>query len=262
MNYNEKVKSDIDDAEFVLIGIGEEFFLNCQKFENQYKDLIFDDRMKELQLEPIFKEILLKRWIENSADERLSQAYANIAKICNNKNYYIVSLGTDDYIYQWGLENVVTPCGGRKRFQRKVQGRTELLDLDMTETLENEIYEAFSLNDFEKLVCFNEKHKDEMLEYNNIFSAEYNESGYMDNWRQYLKWIQGTVNRRVCVLELGVSLRLPSVIRWPFEKIAFYNNKAMFYRINERLYQMTAELKDKGISIPENSVTFFGNLFV
>lgn len=262
MNDNEILKKHIGDAELILIGIGEEFFDNCNDFEKIYDDLLFDNRIEGLQMSSLFKEVLLKRWLRENVSENLEKAYSNIAKMCTDKNYYIVSLATDDRIHQFGLEKIVTPCGGRKRFQRKIQNESEILDLEMASKLENEIYEAFQLRDFEKLALFNQTHKNDGLEYNNIFSNEYNEEGYLDDWNNYLKWVQGTVNRKVCVLELGVSFRLPSVIRWPFEKIAFYNNEAIFYRINEHLFQMTAELKDKGISIPENAVTFLGNLFV
>lgn len=259
---NEKLKTALDDAELILIGIGEEFFVNCGSFEEDYQSMQFHDGIQQLSLEPLFKDVLLKRWIASDGNSNRNKAYENIARICERKNYFIVSLETDDNIYHWNLQNVVTPCGGRRRFQKKVDNKSEILSLEQTRELENEIYHAFDVGDFEQLVLFDERHKGENLEYNNIFSNEYNEEGYLDDWKRYLKWIEGTVNRKVCVLELGVSLRLPSVIRWPFEKVAFYNNKAVFFRINEKLYQMTAELKEKGTSIPENAVTFLGNLFV
>ena len=262
METKEILKKSIDEADLVLIGIGEEFFPSIDEFEEEYKRLIFDKRIFGLQLESLYKEIMLKKWLENHVDTKLEKAYSSIVNICKNKNFFIVSLGVDDYIYKFDLQNVVTPCGGRRQFQRKKAGETELLDIELTQKLEKEIYQAFEICDFEKLVSFDEMHKEEKLAYNNIFSEEYDENGYLEYWNRYLKWVQGTVNRKICVLELGVSLRIPSVIRFPFEKIVFYNNKASFYRVNGHLYQMTAELKEKGVSIPENAVTFLGNLFV
>ena len=70
----------------------------------------------------------------------------------------------------------------------------------------------------------------------------------------YTKWLQGTLNHRLIVLELGVSMRFPSVIRWPFEKVAYFNNKATFIRVNENLYQLTEELAGKGVGIPQNAI--------
>ena len=64
---------------------------------------------------------------------------------------------------------------------------------------------------------------------NNVYAENYNENGYLSDWQIYTKWLQGTLNKKVLILELGVGLVFPSVIRWPFEKIAFYNQKEVIY---------------------------------
>lgn len=89
---------------------------------------------------------------------------------------------------------------------------------------------------------------------NNVYASKYNEEGYLKDWSRYTKWLQGTLNKKLCILELGVNLVFPSIIRWPFEKVGFYNQKATFIRVNETLYHMSEELKDKGISVAQNSI--------
>ena len=79
-------------------------------------------------------------------------------------------------------------------------------------------------------------------------------------WDKYTKWLQGTLNRNVLILELGVGLKYPGVIRFPFEKAAYFNKKADFIRVHGRLYQMTEELGDKGISIAQNAVDFLAGM--
>ena len=79
-------------------------------------------------------------------------------------------------------------------------------------------------------------------------------------WDKYTKWLQGTLNRNVLILELGVGLKYPGVIRFPFEKAAYFNKKADFIRVHGRLYQMTEELGDKGISIARNAVAFLAGI--
>lgn len=79
-------------------------------------------------------------------------------------------------------------------------------------------------------------------------------------WDRYTKWLQGTLNRNVLILELGVGLKYPGVIRFPFEKAAYFNKKADFIRVHGRLYQMTEELGDKGISIAQNAVDFLAGM--
>ena len=91
---------------------------------------------------------------------------------------------------------------------------------------------------------------------NNIFAEGYNENGYLEQWKVYTKWLQGTVNHRLLVLELGVGMRFPTVVRWPFEKVAFFNNKAAFVRVNEKLYQLSEELAIKGCGIAQNAIAW------
>ena len=54
-------------------------------------------------------------------------------------------------------------------------------------------------------------------------------------------------------------MNLPSVIRFPFEKIAFFNQKAEFIRVHEKLYQLSEELGGKGISQAQNAVKFLNS---
>ena len=76
----------------------------------------------------------------------------------------------------------------------------------------------------------------------------------------YTKWLQGTVNRKLVVLELGVGMKFPGVIRFPFEKVAYFNQKAKFYRIHKNLYHLTEELASKGVGIADNAIDWLQNL--
>ena len=76
-----------------------------------------------------------------------------------------------------------------------------------------------------------------------------------------MKWLQGTLNHKICIIELGVGMKYPSVIRWPFEKTAFFNNKAFFFRIHKKLYHLTEELNAKGRAVAQNPIEFLTNSF-
>lgn len=77
-----------------------------------------------------------------------------------------------------------------------------------------------------------------------------------EKWEAYNQWLSRTLNRNLCLLELGVGLKYPTIIRWPFEKIAFFNKKAVMYRIHKSLYQTTEELGDKCIGIQGDAIEF------
>lgn len=76
-----------------------------------------------------------------------------------------------------------------------------------------------------------------------------------DGWETYTKWLQGTLNRNLVILELGVGMELPQLIRFPFEKVAYFNQKSCLYRVHSHLYQMTEEMKERGYSVPMHPVT-------
>jgi hypothetical protein len=58
------------------------------------------------------------------------------------------------------------------------------------------------------------------------------------------------------ILELGVGLEYPTVIRFPFEKIAYINNKAYMIRVHEKLYQLTEQISKKAVSVQGNSMDY------
>ena len=68
------------------------------------------------------------------------------------------------------------------------------------------------------------------------------------------------MNKKLLVLELGVGMRFPSVIRWPFEKVVFFNQKAFLCRVNEKLYHLTEELAEKGCGISVNAIDWLNQL--
>lgn len=155
----ETITSKIKEAELVLVGIGESF----------------------------------------SSGEQLLAAYENLGKLLEGKNYFVITTGKDDLIYDAGLK--------RERIVRP-----------LVETDDNK------------------------------------------EWEMYLKWLQGTLNRKLFVLELGVGLKYPDVIRFPFEKISYFNQKAELVRVHDRLFQLPAELGEKGKSIQENPVHLLASM--
>lgn len=76
-------------------------------------------------------------------------------------------------------------------------------------------------------------------------------------WDKYMKWLSGTLNKKLVVLEFGVLLTKPNVIRWPFERVVMLNEKATLIRINNSIPQIPSELSEKAISIKDNPLYFF-----
>ena len=75
-----------------------------------------------------------------------------------------------------------------------------------------------------------------------------------ETWMAYTRWLTGTVNRPLLVLELGEGFKTPTVIRWPFEKTVRFNKKSCFYRVNAKFAQLAEETDERSVSVAENSV--------
>jgi len=57
-----------------------------------------------------------------------------------------------------------------------------------------------------------------------------------------------------------VGMEFPSIIRWPMEKVCFYNKKSKFFRVHSTLYQLSEEIQERGISVKENPINFLSDL--
>lgn len=217
------IRQLIEEADLVLIGIGSEF----EK----------------------------RRFL---AEEDALQALNNLALILQKKNYFVVSTCTNDIAKKSQLQSdrIVQPCGSSAKKQcvnRCEEGLQELNSREY-EALSSERFELEEMDLGKCPKCGSN------LVLNTVYTESYDENGYLKDWSRYTKWLQGTLNKNLCILELGVDLSYPSIIRWPFEKVAFYNNKAHFVRVNEKLYHMSEEIKEKGISVSKNAVEWLSEM--
>lgn len=259
-----EIIAKIREADMVLAGLGEEFDLGGEL--GRHPEYV---RGRELLrengghwLEPAWREYCSERFDAEGA----APALEKLSDLVEGKNYFIVATATSRQIARMerAQDRVVMPCGTTLKKQC-AKGEGHGLE-DVGNGDENSLKEFFDrliTGDFlptamPKLgncsVC------GEQMILNTVYAEHYDEQGYIGQWQRYTKWLQGTLNRRLVVLELGVSMRCPTVIRWPFEKIAYFNNKAFFIRVNETLYQLTEELGGKGCGIERNAVEWLKNL--
>lgn len=185
-------------------------------------------------------------------DARAVEALREFANILQGKNYFIVTTCTNSILKDTGLneERMVSPCGNVewKQCINHCENSLQILDDEDIIKMKKDIELGLEPEFGTCAIC------GEVMVLNNVYAAKYDENGYLSDWAKYTKWLQGTLNRKLCILELGVNLVFPSIIRWPFEKVGFYNQKATFIRVNETLYHMSEELKDKGIAVAQNSI--------
>jgi NAD-dependent SIR2 family protein deacetylase len=69
--------------------------------------------------------------------------------------------------------------------------------------------------------------------------------GYKQQAENYQRWLDGTMDKKLLVVEIGVGLNTPGVIRQPFEQLVHIHSNVLFVRINSdyRGYGNTAQLE-------------------
>lgn len=256
----QELRKRIEDAELVLVGLGE-------AFQYDWSVLLQDDRYREIGQEigddeshvwivPFLQKMILRRGCE----ERWKRAYRALRELLENKNYFVVSLCMDDYLYSAGLDEkkLVTPCGGFRMMQcdQNCAGELYAMPENSYEAVLQYYRGELQLSDLKEPCCERCGGK---LRFNQLGVKRYAEEGYLEQWSVYTKWLQGTMNKNFCMIELGVGMAYPGIVRFPFEKMAYYNRKAFLYRVHPQLYQLGEEIGDRGRGIAEDPLDFLGN---
>ena len=252
-----ELRKKIQEAELVLVGIGEE----CQY---DWSALLQDGRYQEIEKEtegderyawivPFLQKMILRR----GRDERWDRAYQTLREMLFGKNYFIVSLCLDDYLYGAGFDEskIVSPCGGFRMMQCNKNCAGKLSDMpekDYEAVLRYYMGEE-ALVSLEEPIC---ELCGEKLRFNQLGVERYAQEGYLEQWNRYTKWMQGTVNKELCILELGAGMAYPGIVRFPFEKVAYYNQKAFMYRVHPHLFQLGEEIADRGQAVADDPIDF------
>lgn len=257
----DRLKQEIEEAELVLIGIGEEWEIKQADFERNELFLKSAESCgQDSPLLPFIKKLFLED-IKNEPIENREKNYGQLAGLIKEKNYFLVSLCTDGIIHGAGLEDnrIVEPCGTMRKLQCSGKCSAELYDIPqgLMERVKAFVQGEIKMDEISLPVC---PKCGKPLVFNTILAENYAEEGYLEKWKLYTKWLQGTINKKVCILELGVGMRFPTVIRWPFEKVAYFNQKASFFRVHSNLYQITEEIKDRSFSMQASCDEFFKEL--
>ena len=177
------------------------------------------------------------RHLSDPAQSDLKAASEELYQLIQDKDYYIVTTLTDGAIYEMPFDKnrIVAPCGNIHWRQ-------------CSKACTKDIWEEGEVPDD---IC---PHCKAPLTGNTLKAETYIEEGYLPRWKDYMKWQTGTINRSLVILELGEGFSTPTVMRWPFEKIIYFNQKSKLYRINENFYQLPKEAEERGVSVHENSV--------
>ena len=248
MNANilDEIKEKIADADLVLVGIGEQLAVPTRMMEQDERYNLY---LKE-DCYSYFFSYLQQIYIKENESSYI-EFYNRLFEIIGEKNYYVLTTNVDDVIFKSNInsERIVAPCGSIRQFVcKECKGKITDIKEDMIDKNQKFLSEN-CIDKFDTMICPECKEK---MQPNIVGYEYYDENGYLEKWSRYTKWLQGTVNRKLCILELGVGLAYPTVIRWPNEKIVTYNNKSYMFRIHDKLSQLSEGIGERAKSVAEN----------
>jgi len=275
-NY-EQLKLAVEAADMVLVGLGEEWVLNediiLEDLKNRNK--LFYEMFSIAAKEELYQKLLpflMAYYYEKYIPAMWKSAYENLSELLEGKNYFLVSLTVDSYLRDIGFkeERCVNPCGTYKKMQcddgcgRTIDVAVELINkigqlVENGQEFDSGSQEIKKVMDKALSICGDlhcEKCGSDIV-FNLLEAKKYLEDGYLEQWQIYMKWLQGTLNRKLLVIEAGAGMKLPSVIRWPFEKTVFYNQKANMIRIHQKYYQVNEEIAERSYGCKCYSVQLF-----
>ncbi len=260
------LREQISSSDLIIVGIGSEWnwVKSGIKSDTRYASLLeYCNREGNQFLLPIVE----YEYACFNSDKRIEDAYKALRALIGDKKYFLVSdiFLQDAPKFGFDESRCVYPCGNYKYLQttnpddelieaEKVPVFTELVDSihKIITELDGNIGDdsSFSSIFFDgKQLYLNQKRQ----EYSKI---KYNEKSYIKTWEDYMAFLSRTLNSNLLILELGVGLEYPTVVRWPFEKVTFINKKAHLVRVHEKLYHHTPEIENKTDSIQMNSVDY------
>lgn len=247
------LKEALADADMVLVGIGEEFDgMELLRGNEEYGQICESAAAAGAQWAvPCINRYFLEK------DERVKEAYRKLGEVLKQKNYFVITTCADGLIEEAGLkeERITTPCGSYDRLQCGAGCAGSVVSAG--DAVYQELKQVFTgkknwrnVNRSKCGICGAD------MECNTLYAEKYLEEGYGESFQRYGKWLQGTLNHKLCILELGAGMLFAGVLRFRFEKIAALNQKAELIRVHSRLYQLPAELEGRGKGISRNAVDF------
>ena len=264
----EQIAAQIREANCFLIGIGEAFAVGTKAEQSPLGKAYMENKKRlegEAALLPAEREYveILDMVGNHPAREteekraRVQQAYAILSKIVEKKPFFVVTMCTDGEIFDSALdkEKITAPCGNVHMLQCSRHILEPFETAPLYEKMEQQIEAGEVFTALPRCpACGGPLHP------NTIRTEGYLQDAYLPSWKTYTTWLSGTLHRRLCVLELGVSFAHPSVIRFPFEKTVFYNKKASLLRVHPTLCQVPQELEGRGMAVAAEPVQFLTEL--
>lgn len=254
-------KEKILDADMVLVGIGTELepdfkqVLEQNEIYNRFKDDI--DSMEQTEGLWLEYAIYYHELISNTnpiINEKL-EIINKLGELLASKNIFVVSTCELDVVRYSNFDQgrIVTPCGSILNKECHVGCKEDVYSsIEDYEKIYKKLTSMYKADEFDTMTIMNAipicDNCEATMEPNILKMVSYSKEGYVKKWELYNKWLSGTINKKIVMLELGENFNLPTVIRWPFERIATINKKSLLIRINKKFPMLVPDISETAVA--------------
>lgn len=270
----------IDEADYIIIGAGaglsasagldytdQTFFKqNYESFFNKGYQSIDHARMKYFKLDhSTAPERFWGFWCHHINNVFIKppqlDVYSDVYDVVKNRDYFVITTNVDGQFFKGGFDydRVFSMQGSYGRFQCISPCSQRVYD--------NKPYIETMLRGFDPNSLSIRK-KDiprcpdcgNLMSYNLRVDNSFVEAPHLWNQERYMDFIDKAKQGKLVLLELGVGLNTPVIIRYPFERITALFKQTTLIRINLENFEVNRKIKDKLITIRADIGTILKNI--
>lgn len=270
-----KIKKLINEADAIIIGAGAGLSESAgicyddEKFKTDFKEFIEKYHFKDLYSAGFYpfktEEEKWAYWAKHiyfAYYERHHTAlYQNLYNLVKDKNYFVITTNVDGQFINNGFDKskVFEVQGSYSKLQCSVPCHNKLYDDEdmVKEMLKNTNKDLKIPSSLVPKCPVCGRVMEVNLRCDNTFVED-------EIWHKlnndYKNFISNNKDKKLLLIELGVGFNTPSIIRFPFEKMALDFNDTKLIRVNNKSTDVFLDIKDKAILINDDCNHFINQL--
>ena len=255
-----KIKKLISTADYIILGAGSGLSTAAgleysgTRWEKTFPEFIKKYKMTDMYTSSFYhfktEEEKWAYWARhlyvNNVGCDAFDLYKELYSFIKNKDYFVITTNVDDQFYKSGFDKnrIFRTQGSYKYLQcskgcnNKTYERSELIK-KLNENIDN------NLRVPSNLVPYCEKcngpmdpniRKDDYFVEDNIFN---------EGKKNYIHFLEKCKGKKVVLIEMGIGMNTPGIIRFPFEKMTLENKDWYLVRLNRSFMDCMFDMGDK-----------------
>lgn len=179
--------------------------------------------------------------------------YLYLFEVLKDKNHFIITTNVDGQFIKGGFneEKIFAPQGDYGLFQCEKRCYDELFHNKtfIDKMISNINNDEFAVQEEDIPRC----PKCGLYMAKNLrVDDTFVEAPHMKKQKDYIDFVNNSMDGKLILIELGVGFNTPVIIRWPFERITSRHPDAVLIRINMDYPEVPQEISSKSLSFSDN----------